>query len=68
MVRNLPVNAGDACLITVLGRYPGEGNGNPLQFFVWEIPWTEEPGELHPWGCRTIGHNLVTKEQQHDMV
>ena len=68
MVKNLPVNAGDAGLITVLGRYPGEGNGNPLQFSVWEIPWTEEPGGLHPWGCRSIGHDLVTKEQQHDMV
>ena len=24
--------AGDACLIYVLGRTPGEGNGNPLQY------------------------------------
>ena len=23
-------NAGDLCLIPGLGRYPGEGNGNPL--------------------------------------
>ena len=30
-----------------LGRYPGEGNGNPLQFLAWSIPWTEEPGGLH---------------------
>ena len=22
---------------------------------AWEIPWTEEPGRLHPWGCR-VGH------------
>jgi len=26
------------------GRYPGEGNGNPVQYSCWEIPWTEEPG------------------------
>ena len=19
---------------------------------AWEIPWTEEPGRLHPWGCK----------------
>ena len=19
---------------------------------AWEIPWTEEPGRLRPWGCR----------------
>ena len=24
----------------------GAGNGNPLSFLAWEIPWTEEPGEL----------------------
>ena len=28
------------------GRSPGEGNGNPLQYFAWRIPWTEEPGRL----------------------
>ena len=38
--------AGDAGLIPVSERSPGEGNGNPLQFFAWEIPWTEVPGGL----------------------
>jgi len=33
-------NAGDPDLILGLGRYPGEGNGNPLRIFAWEIPWT----------------------------
>ena len=32
MVKNPPVNAGDAGLIFALGRSPGEGNGNPLQY------------------------------------
>ena len=32
MVKNLPANAGDAGLIPGLGRSPGEGNGNPLQY------------------------------------
>ena len=31
VVKNLPTNAGDAGLIPESGRYPGEGNGNPLQ-------------------------------------
>ena len=31
MIKNPPANAGDADLITGLGRSPGEGNGNPLQ-------------------------------------
>ena len=32
------------------GRSPGEGNGNPLQFFAWRIPWIEEPGRLQSMG------------------
>ena len=31
MVKNLPANAGDAGLILGLEKFPGEGNGNPLQ-------------------------------------
>ena len=31
-VKNLPANAGDMGSITVLGRSPGEGNGNPLHY------------------------------------
>ena len=29
-------NAGDPGLIPVLGRFPGEGNGNPLQYSCLE--------------------------------
>ena len=35
MVKNLPANAGDAedtGLIPGSGRFPGGGNGNPLQY------------------------------------
>ena len=32
MVKNPSSNAGDAGLIPGLGRSPGEGNGNPLQY------------------------------------
>ena len=32
MVKNLPVNARGADSIPGLGRSPGEGNGNPLQY------------------------------------
>ena len=48
MVKNLLVNAGDIedmGLISALGRSPGEGNGNPLQYSYLENP-TEEPGGL----------------------
>ena len=30
MVNNLPANAGDVGSIPGPGRFPGEGNGNPL--------------------------------------
>ena len=36
VVKNLPAKAGDACLIPELGRYPGDGNGNPLQYSCLE--------------------------------
>ena len=32
VVKNPPANAGDAGLIAGLGRAPGEGNDNPLQY------------------------------------
>ena len=41
MVKNLPANAGDiidACLIPGLGKSPGEGYGNPLQYSCLENP------------------------------
>ena len=40
MVKNLPANTGDrrdAGLIPGLGRSPGGGNGNPLQYSCLEI-------------------------------
>ena len=33
MIKNLPANAGDKGSIPGLGRSPGEGNGNPPQYF-----------------------------------
>ena len=36
MVENLPPNTGDTGLIPGLGRSPGEGNGNPLQYSCLE--------------------------------
>ena len=49
-VKNLPANAGDAGSIPSPGSSPGEGNGNPLQYSCWGIPWTEEPGRLQSVG------------------
>ena len=50
-------NAGDPGSIPMLGKSPGEGNGNPLQYSCLEIPWTEEPGRLQSMGSQRIEHN-----------
>ena len=31
---------------------------------AWEIPWTEEPGELQSMELQRVSHNLVTKKQK----
>ena len=54
VVINLPVNAGDVGFIPGSGRFPGEGNGNPFQFYCLEIPWTEGPGVLQSMGSQTV--------------
>ena len=43
VVTNWPPIAGDAGLVSGLGRSPGGWNGNQLH---WEIPWTKEPRGL----------------------
>ena len=43
-VKNLPANVGDLGLIPGLGRLPGEGNGNPLQYSCLGNPMDREPG------------------------
>ena len=38
MVKNPPANAGSMGLISGSGRFPGEGNGDPLQYSCLEHP------------------------------
>ena len=42
VVKNLPANAGDVGLIPGLGRSPGGGNGNPLQYSCLGNPTDRE--------------------------
>ena len=50
-------NVGDPGSISGLGRSPGEGNGNPLQYPRLKMPWTEEPDRLHSMGSQRVRHN-----------
>ena len=54
MVKNLPANVGDSGSIPGKGRFPGEGNGNPLQY-----PCLENP--MDRGACQAAVHR-VTKE------
>ena len=42
MVKNLPASAGDTGSVPGLGRSPGEGNGDPLQYSCLENPMDGE--------------------------
>ena len=49
MVKNLPASTGDirdTALTPRLGRSPGGGHGNPLQYSCLENPWTKQKGEV----------------------
>ena len=54
MVKNLPHNARDLGLIPGLGRSPGEGNGNPLQYSCLENSMDRGAGPVtvSPWGSK----------------
>ena len=57
VVKNPPANAGDAGdmgSIPGLGRSPGEGNGNPLQYSCWENPMDREAWQSV--GLQRVGH------------
>ena len=55
MVKCLPTMWVDPGSIPGLGRSPGEGNGNPLQYSCLENPMNEEPVGYSP--SQRVGHN-----------
>jgi len=65
--KNLPemqettCSAGDPGSVPGSGRSPGGGNGNNYNILAWEIPWTEESGELQSMGSQRVRHDLATK-------
>ena len=60
VVENPPANVGDirnAGSIPGSARSSGGGNGNPLQYFAWRIPWTAERGRLQSMGSQRVRHD-----------
>ena len=65
VLKNPPANVADAGSIPGLRRGPGEGKGNPLQYSCLRIPMDTGAwrATVHG-GCKRIGHDLVSKQQQ----
>ena len=71
MVKNLPANAGDirdVGLIPGLGRSPGGGYGNPLQYSCLENPMDRGAWQARVHGVARVGHYLVSKPPQVDRI
>ena len=54
MIKNLPVNAGDA---GDAGSTPGGENDNPLQYSCEENSMDRGPGGLQSTGSQRVGHD-----------
>ena len=57
VVKNPPANAGnirDVGSIPGSGRFPGEGNGNPVQYSCLGNPMDREPGGLQSMGPQRV--------------
>ena len=54
--------ARDMGLIPGLGRSPGEGNGNLLQYSYL----LQSLVVYNPWGCKRVKHDWVTQQQQNN--
>jgi len=50
-------NAGDTGSIPGLGRSPGEGNGNPLQYSCLENPMDREAWQAKSMGSQRVRYN-----------
>ena len=63
-----PANAGDsrdAHSIPGLGRFPGEGHGNPLQYPYLENPMDRGPGGPQSIVSQRVRHNLSDLVRAH---
>ena len=64
MIKNPPANAGDVGSIPVLGRYPGEGNGNPLKYSGLGNPVDRGAWQptYSPWGLKRVRYGLEIRQ------
>ena len=68
MVKNLPANSGDLSSIPGLGRFPEEGNGNPLQYSCLENPMDRGAWRAIVHGvAKRVRYDLASKQQHKNM-
>ena len=70
-VKNLPANAGDLGSIPGLGRSPGQGNDNPLQYSCLENPmnrgawWAAVRGVAKSWtGLKDFHSRNISRKKK----
>ena len=63
-------NVGDPRSVLGSGRFPGEGNGYPLQYSCWRISWTASLAVAmglqrvwQDWTTNTFTFSLITPEE-----
>ena len=64
VVKDYAFSAGDPGSIPGLGRSPGEGNGNPLQYYCLENPMDRGAWLATVHGVPRVRHDLATKPDQ----
>ena len=66
VVKNLPASAGNVCSVPGSRRFPGKGNGKPLQFSCLENSMDRGAWWARVHGItKRAGHDLETEKQQH---
>ena len=66
VVKNLSANAADISFNPWVGKIPWRRKWQPTPVFL--LGKSHEQRSLagyNPWGCKRVGHNLVTKTTQH---
>ena len=51
-------------LLQQIPQHIGETNGNPLQYSCLGNPMDGGAWQLHPCGCKRVGHDLATEQLQ----